>query len=62
MALMLYRYAKGLDTAKKAGTFSNFSGGDKPSSRAADTIALATGGYLISGKSGGMPDPTGNAT
>lgn len=64
MALMLYRYAMllGLDTTEKAGEVSAFSDGDKTSPWAADAIAWATGAGLISGKNGGLLDPTGNAT
>lgn len=61
LAAILYRYAqvKRQDTAK-AGDLSVFA--DQPSDWAAEPVRWAVGAGLLSGKGGGVLDPTGNAT
>ena len=64
MALMLYRYTQllGLDVTAKAGEVSAFPDGNNTSSWAADAMSWAVGNGLLSGKGGGVLDPTGSAT
>ncbi|MCQ5130613.1 S-layer homology domain-containing protein [Butyricicoccus faecihominis] len=61
LAAILYRYAqvKGQDTAM-AGDLSGFA--DQPSGWASEPVRWAVGAGLLSGKGGGVLDPTGNAT
>lgn len=61
LAAILYRYAqvKGQDTAL-AGDLSGFA--DQPSGWASEPVRWAVGAGLLSGKGGGVLNPTGNAT
>ena len=61
LAAILYRYAqvKGQDTAM-AGDLSGFA--DQPSGWASEPVRWAVGAGLLSGKGGGVLNPTGNAT
>ena len=61
MAAILYRYTefKGLD-APATGNLSQFT--DQPSTWAAEAMRWAVGNGIITGKGGGVLDPTGKAT
>ncbi len=63
LATILYRYVNslGLPTSQRGG-LSGFSDQNKVSSWAKDAMQWAVGAGLINGKSGGLLDPTGNAS
>ncbi len=63
LATILYRYAqyKGYDVSAK-GDLTTFTDGAKTSSWAAEAMEWAVGANLLSGKGGGVLDPTGTAT
>ena len=63
LAVMMYRYAGvlGMDTAVE-GDLGGYPDGDKVSAWSGDAVKWAVGTGLITGKSGGMLDPAGEAS
>ena len=63
LATILYRYAqnKGCDVSAK-GDLTAFTDGGETSSWAAEAMEWAVGSGLLTGKGGGVLDPTGSAT